>query len=456
MNEAKELINTQRSYFLNGNTLPIDFRIKTLKKLKISIINHEDEILDALWKDLRKSKFEAYATEIGLVLEEIDLAIKSVKKWSKAKRKRTPMVHFPASSYVYPQPYGVVLIMSPWNYPFQLTMAPLVGALTAGNCAVIKPSKYSPNINIVLKKIIKECFQREYVDVIYESGGREAIREILEQKFDYIFFTGSVSTGKVVMESASKHLTPITLELGGKSPCIVDKDADIDLSAKRIVWGKLVNAGQTCVAPDYLMIHKSIKANFIESMKKYIEIFYGKDSKLSPDYPRIINSKQFDRLKGYLEKGNIVVGGNTAREELYFEPTVIEGVSLEDPIMKEEIFGPIFPLLEFEDLSEVIHFVNSRPKPLALYYFSENKTSQETILKNTASGGSCINDTIIHVASHHIPFGGVGESGMGGYHGKSSFETFSHYKSVIKRGRLDINFRYAPYKERFNLLKKIM
>lgn len=456
MIKVNELIEIQRNYFLSGNTLTIERRINALKKLKASIISNEDKILDGLWKDLRKSKFESYATEIGLVLGEINLAIKNVEKWSRAKKKRTPLVHFPAKSYIYPNPHGVVLIMSPWNYPFQLTMSPLVGAIAAGNSIIIKPSKYSPNTNIVLKKIIKECFSIEQVDIVYEDGGREAIKEILEQKFDYIFFTGSIVTGRVVMEAAAKNLTPLTLELGGKSPCIVDKDADIELSAKRIVWGKFLNAGQTCVAPDYLLVNSVVKSKFVDAIKKYIKEFYGEDPRESNDYPRIINLKQFDRLKSYLGKGNVILGGNNIREELYFEPTIIDNLTLEDEIMTDEIFGPIFPIIEFENLNEVIQLINSRPKPLALYYFSNNEESQEKILKNTTSGGACINDTVIQVASHYIPFGGVGESGMGGYHGEASFETFSHYKSVIKRGKLDINFRYAPYKDKFNLLKKIM
>lgn len=456
MIKVNKLIDLQRNHFLSGNTLPIGERINLLKKLKASIISNEDDILNGLWKDLRKSKFESYATEIGLVLGEINLAIKNVEKWSRPKKKLTPLVHFPAKSYIYPNPHGVILIMSPWNYPFQLTMSPLVGAISAGNSVVIKPSKYSPNTNIVLKKIIKECFSIEQVDIIYEDGGREAIKEILEQKFDYIFFTGSVGTGRIVMEAAAKNLTPITLELGGKSPCIVDKDADVELSAKRIVWGKFLNAGQTCVAPDYLLVNSLVKLKLIDAIKKYIKQFYGEHPKESPDYPRIINVKQFDRLKSYLQKGNVILGGNNIREELYFEPTIIDNITLEDEIMNEEIFGPIFPIIEFENLNEAINLINSRPKPLALYYFSKSKESQEIILRNTTSGGACINDTVIQVASHYIPFGGVGESGMGGYHGESSFETLSHYKSVIKRGTLDINFRYAPYKDKFNLLKKIM
>lgn len=457
MNEISNIVNLQRQYFFSGDTKDIDFRVDKLKKLKNSIKNYENEILDGLWKDLRKSNFEAYATEIGIVLQEIDLAIKKLRSWAKPKRKRTPMVHFLSYSYLYPEPYGVVLIMSPWNYPFQLTMAPLIGAIAAGNCAIIKPSKYSPNIDKVMLKIIEECFEKDYVALVAAEGGREAITELLQEKYDYIFFTGSVNTGKVVMESAAKYLTPLTLELGGKSPCIVHKDANLDLAAKRIVWGKLLNAGQTCVAPDYLLIHKVVKDQLLSKMKYYIKELYGADPKQSQEYPRIINGKQFDRLISYLNKGSIVIGGKYDREDLYIEPTFIENVSLKDPIMEEEIFGPIFPVLEFETLEEVILMVNHRPKPLALYFFSEDKASQEKILRNTSSGGGCINDTIIHVASHHIAFGGVGESGIGSYHGKSSFDTFSHHKGIIKKSnKIDIAFRYPPFKNKFKFLKKIM
>ncbi len=457
MENIKYILNNQRNYYFKGKPKDVDFRIEMLRRLKNAIVRHENDITDALWEDLRKSSFEAYATEIGLVLEEIDLAIKNTRKWSKPVKKRTPMMHFLSSSYVYPEPYGVVLIISPWNYPFQLAIAPLAGAIAAGNCAMIKPSKYSKATSKVICTIVEECFEKDYVSVVEPEGGREAIGAILEEKFDYIFFTGSASTGRVIMQSAAKNLTPVTLELGGKSPCIVDKDADINLAARRIVWGKLLNAGQTCVAPDYLFVHESVKNQLIEKIKFYIEEMYGKNPKDSKEYPRIINTKQFDRLVSYLNAGKIIVGGDYDREELYIEPTIIDSVSKDYPVMKEEIFGPIFPLMEFDKIDEVINFVNSRPKPLALYYFSNDKASQEKVLKNTSSGGGCINDTIIHVASHHISFGGVGDSGMGAYHGKASFDTFSHMKGIIKKSnKIDIKFRYAPYKNRLNLLKKIM
>lgn len=377
-----------------------------------------------------------------------------MKKWSKPKKVKTPITNFLASSYIYNEPYGVALIMSPWNYPFQLIMAPLVGAISAGNCVLLKPSELAVETEKIIVKIIKDTFSDEYIGVI--TGGIEESTALLKEKFDYIFYTGGINVGKIVMRAAAEHLTPITLELGGKSPCIVDKDANIDLAARRIAWGKFLNAGQTCVAPDYLVVHRNIKEKLISSIEDYIVEFFGENTFESEDYPRIINERHFKRLEGYLKEGKIVSGGNTDINNLYIEPTIIEGINFENRIMEEEIFGPIFPVIEFEDIDKVIDIVKNNPKPLALYYFSENKEKQEFIIKNISFGGGCINDTIMHLSTSTLPFGGVGSSGIGGYHGRASFDTFSHKKSILKKSNLiDIKIRYAPFKGKINLAKRL-
>lgn len=455
--EFKVIIEKQKCFYNQGKTLSIDFRIDMLKRLKNAIEINENIICEALWKDLKKSQFESYETEIGLVLEELNLAIKKLKSWAKPKKKRTSIMHFISSSYVYPEPYGVVLIMSPWNYPFQLTMAPLIGAIAAGNCSMIKPSAHSINVTKVIEKIITDTFEEKFVAVVEPYGGREEISQLLKEKYDYIFFTGSVPVGKIIMENASKYLTPITLELGGKSPCIVDYDADLDIAARRIVWGKFLNAGQTCVAPDYLLVHKDVKNSLLEKMKFVIKDFYGDNAMESKDFPRIITDKQYNRLVSYLDEGNIICGGNFKKEEKFISPTLIDNIDWDCKIMQDEIFGPIMPVLEFISIEDVINILQDKPKPLALYYFSKNKQSQEYVLNRTTSGGGCINDTVIHVASSHITFGGVGESGMGAYHGKGSFDVFTHYRSIVKKSNLiDIAFRYPPFKDKLKWLKKIM
>ncbi|QIB27236.1 aldehyde dehydrogenase [Caloranaerobacter azorensis] len=455
MNEIKELIDRQRKYFERGITLDINFRINMLKVLKSAIIENEKLILKALKEDLNKSDFEGYETEIGIVLDEIGYIIKNLRYWTKPKRVKTPITQFISKSYIYSEPYGVTLIIAPWNYPFQLVMAPLIGSISAGNCSIIKPSEYSPNTSKIISKIISDNFEEEFIAVV--EGGIEVNKALLEEKFDYIFFTGSVNVGKIVMEAASKHLTPITLELGGKSPCIVDEDADVELAAKRIVWGKFLNAGQTCVAPDYLYLHKNIKDDFIKNAIKFIKEFFGENPLKSEDYPRIVNIKHFNRLKNLLKDGDVLYGGDFNEEKLYIAPTIIDNITWEDSIMQEEIFGPILPILMFEKLDEVIKIVNIRPKPLALYYFSNNKEKQERVIREISFGGGCINDTIVHLATPYLPFGGVGNSGMGNYHGKASFDTFSHKKSVLKKSNLiDISLRYPPYKNKINLLKKIL
>jgi len=457
MNNIEMVLEKQRNYFNSGATRDLDFRIDKLSTLKRSIVKNEKQILEALWVDLHKSEFEAYATEIGIILDEINFAIKHLKSWSKTKKVRTPLTNFLSSSYIYSEPYGVSLIISPWNYPFQLLISPLIGSIAAGNCAMLKPSENSPSTTEVIIKVIEECFTEEFVCVVEPFGGKESSEALLKEEFDYIFFTGSVPVGKIVMEAASKHLTPVTLELGGKSPCIVDKDADVKLAAKRIAWGKFLNAGQTCVAPDYILVHQSVKVDLLTGIIGYIKEFFGENPANSNDFPRIINERQFDRLLGLLDRGNIVTGGEYSKIEKYIAPTIIDNVSWNDPIMLDEIFGPVLPILEFENLEEVIKMVNSRPKPLALYYFSTNKKNQERIIEMISYGGGCINDTIMHVASPYLPFGGVGSSGMTAYHGKGSYDVFSHKKSVIKKSNLiDVKIRYAPYNDKIKLLKKLM
>ncbi|NFC86574.1 aldehyde dehydrogenase [Clostridium botulinum] len=454
MENIRNILEKQKSFFDKGYTKDINFRIEALKKLKHNIKINENNIFKALNIDLNKSEFETFITEIGIVYDEINGAIKNIKKWSKPKKVKTPITNFLASSYIYNEPYGVALIMSPWNYPFQLIMAPLVGAISAGNCVLLKPSELAIETEKIIVKIIKDTFSDEYIGVI--TGGIEESTALLKEKFDYIFYTGGINVGKIVMRAAAEHLTPITLELGGKSPCIVDKDANIDLAARRITWGKFLNAGQTCVAPDYLVVHRNIKEKLISSIENYIIEFFGENSFESEDYPRIINERHFKRLEGYLKEGKIVSGGNTDINNLYIEPTIIEGINFENRIMKEEIFGPVFPVIEFEDIDKVIDIVKNNPKPLALYYFSENKEKQEFIIKNISFGGGCINDTIMHLSTSTLPFGGVGNSGIGGYHGRASFDTFSHKKSILKKSNLiDIKIRYAPFKGKINLAKRL-
>lgn len=454
MENVKELLNNQKRYFYTGETKDINFRVEKLKILKIAILKYEKDICNALKKDLYKSEFEAYATEIGIILDEINLAVRKLKRWAKPKRVKTPITNFGASSYIYSEPYGVTLIISPWNYPFQLLMAPLIGSIAAGNCCVLKPSEYTPNTSKIITKVINENFKKEFIAVV--NGGVEVSTELLQEKFDYIFFTGSVQVGKIVMEAAAKNLIPVTLELGGKSPCIVDKEFDINLAARRTAWGKFLNAGQTCVAPDYLLVHKDIKTEFLNAIAKVITEFFGENPKDSEDLPRIISERHFDRLIKFLKEGNIITGGEYDRESLYISPTIIDNVAWENAIMQEEIFGPIFPVLEYEDISQVITMVNNHEKPLAVYIFSNNRQVQKKIMHSISFGGGCINDTIMHVASSHIPFGGVGSSGVGAYHGKASFDTFSHKKSVVKKSNLfDIPLRYPPYKNKINLLRKI-
>lgn len=430
-------------------------RKEKLRDLKRVIKKYEDEILEALKKDLNKSFFEGYETEVGIVLEEINYTLKHLNKWAKVKRVKTPIFHFPATSYIYQEAYGKVLIMSPWNYPFQLTIAPLVGAIAAGNRVVVKPSEYSNNTAEIIEKILKEVFSQDEVKVV--KGGRAVNQDLLKQKYDYILFTGSPAVGKIVMESAAKHLTPVTLELGGKSPCIVDSSAKVKMAAKRIVWGKFLNAGQTCVAPDYLLVHQDVKAELVKEMIGYIKEFYGNSPIDNPDYPKIINKKHFDRINGLIRNEKIITGGNCNEQAMKIAPTILDHITWQSPIMQEEIFGPVLPVMEFDDLNQVVEMMGNHPKPLALYFFTSSKENEKKILSNISFGGGCINDTIIHLSNSNLPFGGVGNSGMGQYHGKASFNTFSHPKSIIKKSNLiDIYLRYPPFKDHLKLLKKFL
>lgn len=457
MENILNIFNSQKEFFYSNKTKDINYRINNLKKLKNLIKENEQDIMDALYKDLRKSNFESYATEIGIVYDELNLHIKNLRKWSKREKRKSPIVHFPAKSYIYKDPYGVTLIIGPFNYPFQLVIAPLIGAISAGNCAIIKPSESTQNIALLLEKIINENFKENYIRVVNPLGGKDTVSYLLDLKFDYIFFTGSVRVGKIIMEKASKNLIPVTLELGGKSPCIVDNSAKLGLAAKRIVWGKFLNAGQTCVAPDYILVQKDIKEKLLKELKKELLLQFGSDIKSSSDFPRIVNKHSLLRLKNYLNDGEIYFGGSVDEKDLYLEPTILTNIKENSLIMEEEIFGPILPILEYSSLDEALTYVINKDKPLALYYFSEDSTSIEKVLNSTTSGGVTINDTIIHVASSYLPFGGVGSSGMGAYHGKASFDVFTHKKSVIKRGTfIEFPIKFAPYNNKINLLKKVM
>ena len=457
MEDINLIFKKQKEFFESGKTINVDYRIKNLKKLNDIIKKNEDKILSELKKDLGKSNFEGYVTEVGILYDDINFHIKNVKKWSSEEKRKSPIVYYPSKSYIYKEPYGVTLIIGPFNYPFQLVIAPLIGAISAGNTAIIKPSENSRNIALLLEKLINENFPEEYLRVVNPLGGKETVSLLLDKPFDYIFFTGSVRVGKLVMQKAAQHLTPVTLELGGKSPCIVDSDAKLKLAAKRIVWGKFLNAGQTCVAPDYLCVHKSVKDELLKLIINEIRVQFGENVRNSGDYPRIVNKSSLERLSGYLNDGKIYYGGNIDEDNLYMEPTLIIKPDLNSPLMSDEIFGPILPILVYEDLDNVIKFINHREKPLALYYFSESKKKIKYVLTSTTSGGVTINDTIIHVANPNLPFGGVGNSGVGKYHGKESFETFTHNKSVMKRGTfIEFNIRFAPYKNKLNLVKRIM
>ncbi|MDL2228023.1 aldehyde dehydrogenase [Bacteroidales bacterium OttesenSCG-928-K03] len=450
--QIKNLLKKQRLFFATNKTKEINFRVEQLKRLEEAINKYEKSLTDALFVDLHKSYEESYLTEIGVIKNELKNHIKHVRKWSKTRKVKTPVHLFPSKSYIKYEPFGVSLIVAPWNYPVQLLINPLIGAISAGCCAILKPSPYTPNVAKVLIQMINETFPEEYVGITF--GGRDVNKMLLEQHFDMIFFTGSPQLGKIVMMEASKNLTPVVLELGGKSPCIVDKDADINIAAKRIVWGKMINAGQTCIAPDYLFVHSSVKKELLEKMIENIKSMYGENHKESVYFPRIVNDKAMERLTKLLKDGEIIYGGDIDFEERYISPTIIDNVEEDFPIMKEEIFGPILPVLTFENINDVLEYVNNHEKPLAFYYFGKNKKAWEILDKST-SGGACINDTLMHFTNDNLPFGGVGNSGMGKYHGFESFKAFSNMRGIVKTTtKINISQKYAPYKQ-FNMIKKI-
>ncbi|KAF0817834.1 MULTISPECIES: aldehyde dehydrogenase [unclassified Cytobacillus] len=451
MENYGDLIQKQRRFFTEGKTKDVSFRMEALSKLRSVIKQHEQELMDALKADLNKSEFDAYLTEIGILLEEIRFTMKHLKKWAKPRKVKSTIAQIGSKSYIYPEPYGVSLIIAPWNYPFQLAIAPLIGAIAAGNCAILKPSELTPQTSALLSKLISNHFPEEYIAAV--EGDAETSTALLNEKLDYIFFTGSVPVGKIIMEAAAKNLTPVTLELGGKSPCIIHEDANLKLAAKRIAWGKYINAGQTCVAPDYLYVHSRVKEEFLKELKQAILELYGEDPIASGSFTRIVSEKHFSRLSKFLADGTVIHGGRYDSTALSIEPTVLSDITWNDKVMEDEIFGPILPVLEYEDLSMMIGEVTARPKPLALYIFTESEGVQKQILSSISFGGGCINDTVYHLSSPYLPFGGVGESGIGAYHGKGSFDVFSHEKSILKQTtRFDLPFRYPTTK---NALKKV-
>lgn len=449
--EIQQLVEKQRAWFFTGGTLKIEHRIQALARLKACILEHENEINEALCRDLGKSPFESYMCETGLVLSEITYMIGHIRRFAREQTVPTPLAQFCSRSYKKPSPYGVVLIMSPWNYPFLLTMDPLVDAIAAGNTVVLKPSAYSPNTSRLIHSMLSQCFDEKLVSVV--TGGRAENTSLLRQHFDYIFFTGSQAVGKEVMRQAASHLTPVTLELGGKSPCVVDRTANLRLAARRIVFGKFLNCGQTCVAPDYVYCDKEIKDKLIKEIQKQITRQFGKHPLSNKNYGKIINEKHFRRLTALMDPAKVILGGSRDSQTLRIEPTVMDEVTFEDAVMQEEIFGPILPVLTYESLDEAIHRINSLPHPLALYIFTNDMRTARKVTSRCGFGGGCINDTIIHLATSQMGFGGFGESGMGSYHGKAGFDTFSHQKSIVdKKTWLDLPMRYQPYRKIYDRL----
>ncbi len=454
MSEFQSILNNQQRFFRDGHTKPLEFRIEQLNTLKTLLKENEEIFIDAVYQDFKKPPFETFGTEIGLIINEINFALKNLEKWIRPESVPSSLVNFPSKNYILKEPYGNVLIIAPWNYPIQLCLLPLVGALAAGNTAVIKPSELTTQTSSVLDKLIASYFQHEVATVVL--GGVETSSELLELPFNYIFFTGSTRVGKIIMQSAAKRLIPVTLELGGKTPCIVDESADLEISARRIVWGKFVNAGQTCVAPDYLLVQDSIKAEFQTHLKSAVQQLYGEDPSKSDDFTRIINDAHFDRLASLLNNGSVVIGGQTDASQRYIAPTILENITWDDPIMKDEIFGPILPLLTFSEIEDAIAQIHRTTRPLALYLFTTKDDIEKKVLEQVSFGGGAINDTIAQLGNHHLSFGGVGASGFGSYHGKASFDSFSHQKSIMKKNFLvDIPLRYAPYDDKIKWLKTI-
>lgn len=459
---VSEIVALQRAYFNSGATRSVAFRKTQLVKLRDAILSRETEILEAVKADLGKTDFEAFTTEIVLVLGEIKAMLRHVSRWAKPEKRSAGIFNFPGSARAYRDPHGVCLVMSPWNYPFQLSLMPVVGAIATGNTVVLKPSAYSPATSALIALLVRETFPEEYIAAV--EGGREVNQDLLAQRFDYIFFTGSVEVGKLVMEKAAKNLTPVTLELGGKSPCIIDKSANLDMSARRAVWGKCINAGQTCVAPDYFLVHEDVKGEFIALVRAYIAKFYGDEPHRNAEFPRIVNRHHFDRLSALIAgatganpRARVVSGGRSDPDALKIEPAIIDGVDWGDPVMGEELFGPIIPIIAWINEAEIVEKILSRQRPLALYLFTKDRAQAKRIIAGVPFGGGCVNDTVMHVASHTVPFGGTGASGMGGYHGKSSFDTFSRVKSIIDKPLVaDVPLRYAPFAGKYRTWRKFL
>ena len=453
LERVSEIVAAQRAYFATHKTRVVDYRMDMLRRLRGAIVRYEQRLSEALYADLHKSYEEAYLTEISIVLGEIDNFLKNLPRWAAPSKKDTPLKLFPSRSAIITEPLGVALIIAPWNYPVQLLLNPLVGAIAAGCTAVLKPSPYVPNVSRVLAELIEECFSEEYIAVV--EGNRDVNAALLRERYDIIFFTGSPDLGRVVMRSAAENLTPVVLELGGKSPVIIDKSADVELAAKRLAWGKTLNAGQTCIAPDYLLIHRDVKEYFVDKFAEAVRTLHGDDVAESKHYVRMVSASAYMRVSGYLTDGRIRYGGRVLAEERFIEPTLLDDVSADSSVMREEIFGPILPMIEIESIDEAIEFINRREKPLALYVFA-NERDAKRVIARTSSGGACINDVIMHVANEYLPFGGVGHSGMGRYHGRDSLYAFSHRRSVLTSStRLDLPFRYMPYRW-FKYIKRLL
>ncbi len=452
--QLRTLVERQRAHFRSGQTLDVAFRRRVLASLRAAISAQQSALLAALKEDLRRPTAEAFVSEIAVVLHEIDTASRHLQRWARPRRIHSPLIVQPASSWISPEPFGSVLVISPWNYPVQLSLSPLVAALAAGNCVVLKPSELAPHTSRVVAQLVASAVEPEIATVV--EGGVDAASELLAQRFDHIFYTGSTAVGRVVMHAAAAHLTPVTLELGGKNPCIVDADANIAVAARRIAWGKFVNAGQTCIAPDFVLAHRAVKDTLLAELRKALTAFYGDEPQASPDYARIINIRHFNRLTALLAGCEPATGGQHDASDLYIAPTVLDGVSWAHPAMQDEIFGPILPILTFDDLDTEITRLQARPKPLALYVFSRNQARQRTVLQQLPSGGACINDVLSQWLNLRLPFGGIGESGMGAYHGKAGFDVFSHRRSVLRRGTwLDLGLRYPPYRIPVTMLQRI-
>lgn len=453
--DIMQIIQQQRAFFATRVTLSVDFRLEQLRALQAAVRHEERTITEALYADLRKPETEAYLSEVYFVLEELKHNLRYLRSWVRPERASVPLPLVPATARVESVPYGTTLIISPWNYPFQLLIAPLIAAISAGNTAVLKPSELAPATSSMIASLIKRTFSPEYVAVV--EGGVPTNSFLLEQRWDYIFFTGGTEVGRIVAQAAAKHLTPTTLELGGKSPCVVCADANLDVAARRVAWGKYFNAGQTCIAPDYVLVDKRIEQAFIERLRNVVQEFFGSAPEHSPDYARIINERHFQRLSAYLADGDVCFGGQTLPDERYIAPTALVNVSPESRVMRDEIFGPILPILSFTHLNDAITFIQERPHPLALYLFTGSKRTERFLLDHTTSGGVCVNSTIMHISVPNAPFGGVGESGIGAYHGKYGFDTFSHKRTVMRKPTLvDLKFAYAPYGDRIRWLKRFL